>query len=142
VFESTAGTPAPFIGRDHRLDRQRAEVGRRAVLPDRLVDRLVALVVGDAPVVDVDRDPLRADREPSARLPDADDGIGIVHQHGVAHDIADPVEHDRDLHLDDLAVADRVGQSADGLPRGVEGFFLEGLEARDQDLHGWLSLAH
>src|SRR5918993_2981149 len=120
---------------DHRLDRQRAEVGRWAVLTDGLVDRLVAVVVGDAAVVDVDGDSLGADREPPARLPDAHDRVGVVLHHGGAHNVANPVEDDRDLHLDDLALADSVRQSADGLPRWVEWLVLEGLETGDQYLH-------
>ena len=64
-------------GNDHRLDGQQGEVGRWPVRSNLCVDRLVTVVVGDPPVIDVDGDALRTDGELTACLPDTDDHIRI-----------------------------------------------------------------
>ena len=38
-----------------RFDRQRTEAGRRAISYDRLIDRLLAFIVGDPRIIDIDR---------------------------------------------------------------------------------------
>lgn len=40
---------------DDRFDRQRTEAGRRAISDDRLIDRLLAFIVGDPRIIDIDR---------------------------------------------------------------------------------------
>ena len=46
---------------DHRFNRQSAEIGRRTAGDDRLIHRLLPLIVGDTRVVDVDRHPFNRD---------------------------------------------------------------------------------
>ena len=63
---------------DHLLDRQRRPVGDGAVLRD----GVIALVVGDAEIVDVDANAFDRDVGAAARLSDDDDGIGrnLIHR--------------------------------------------------------------
>ena len=66
----------------HGFYGQRGKVGGRTVLPDRLVHRLVACIVGDACVRKVDGNSFRRDGGPHACLPDTDDRIGTVLVYG------------------------------------------------------------
>lgn len=54
---NTAGKPKLADCIHHRLDRERREVGRRPIVGDASVDGLVAFVVGDPCIIDVDRHP-------------------------------------------------------------------------------------
>jgi hypothetical protein len=64
-------------------DRQRAEIGGRAAVGDGDVDRLLTGVVGNAGIVDVERDPLDRDFVAAAGLAEGDHDVRLQRLDGV-----------------------------------------------------------
>ena len=122
----------------HGLDGQRGKIGRVSVLKDRRADGLIALVVRDAGVVHVDRDALRRDTEPAARLTDAQCDIRLFRLHGLVDGGDRFPEHHGDVQLDDLCPRDGVLDHAHGLLRGIDRFAAKGIKRGDKDPHKWL----
>src|SRR6185437_11155499 len=120
---------------DARLDRQGREIGRRAFAHHRPVDRLLAVVVADARVLDVDRHPLEAELGAAARLPHA--------QHDVGLDLVDRrPQHNRRAGVGgrQLDGVDRDPvhpplQAAHGKDRRIDLVAAERIEPGDQCLH-------
>ena len=94
----------------HGFYGQGGEVGRRTVLPDRFIHRLVACIVGDACVRKVDGNSFRRDGRPPACLPDTDDRIGSVLAYGSFQNGTGKGKPGGNLQLDDLCPGNGVGQ--------------------------------
>ena len=124
--------------RDHFLDRQRCPVGDRAASDDGFINRLVAFVVGDTEVVDIDADAFHRDVRAAARLTDGNDGIGLHFFNRRLHGFQRLKTHHRDFPRDDFVAVDSFAlQAFRHFQRGVDGFAVEGLEAGNQQFfHG------
>lgn len=69
--------PAIAQRADDRFDRQGAEPRRWPAVDDRRVDGLLAFVIGDTRIIDVDRHTFDADIDPTAGLPHRDNQLRL-----------------------------------------------------------------
>ena len=99
---------------DHCFDRQSGEVSSRAVCVYRLIDRLIAFIIRNAAVVDVDADALYGDIRTSAGLADGDDHIRIAFSDLGINSIEGLVDDSRNLKLDNFRSGNRIRKQLDG----------------------------
>jgi hypothetical protein len=124
--------------RDCGLDGQCAPVSDGAALDDGAIDRLLAGVVGDARVVDVDGDALERDAVAASGLTRADHEHRIVRLDLAAEHVHRLAEHAGQAARDDARAADlRALEALDREPRGVDRLTAERFEAREEHaMHG------
>ncbi len=102
-----------------------------------LMHRLATEVVGDARVVDVDRDALDRDLGAAAGLAEADDELGRVRGQRVVQRAQRVAKRAGQAHgAHGAALAAPAVERARDLPRRVGGLAVEGLEAGEQDRRG------
>ena len=120
--------------RGHRLHGKSGEVRGGGARDDRVVEGLIADVVGDPRVREVDGDPLRGEGRPSAREADGNDDIGGVRVDQRADAVGGRGELHRQ-HVDDEPRRPRppLRDEAHGIPGRVGRIAGEGLEAREED---------
>ncbi len=106
-----AGGPDVFY---HGFDGERGKVGRGPVRTNGLVDRLVAFIVLDSGVINVDGDPFRGQVVLAAGLADAEDRVGLFPFDGGVDNVDGFAEYGRDFQLDDFDITDPAGKELDG----------------------------
>ena len=96
---------------------------------------LVALVVGDAAVRDVDADPLHGDLAAPAGLADGDDNIRL-NRRDLLPDHRDGFPADSGhFQFDDIRAGNGVRQPLDGFNGRIDRFAAEGIKACDKYFH-------
>ena len=108
------------------------EIGRGAVGGDGDLGGLVALVIGDPGVPEIDGNPFWGDGGTSAGLTDAEDHIGVDFLGDFQHGLGCEAEDGGNFQLMYMEVADGVRQELYGFPCGVDGLAAEGVETGDE----------
>ena len=119
---------------NHGLDRQRGEIRGVAVLAQRGVEWLLAVVVGDAGFGQIDRDLLHGHGRTASGLTDAQHVIGLLAFDGLLDHHGAAREHGRNLQFDDAHARDGFGQQLDRFECGMDRLAAERIESGDQDL--------
>ena len=117
-------------GLHHGLDGQGGKIGVFPLGEYRLIHRLIALVIGDAGVPQIDGHPFGADGLPPSRLADAHHHIGPFLLHGLAHPFNGLAEHTGDDFLYHLGARNGFRQAFHDLLGRIDGLSAEGLKAR------------
>ena len=125
-------------GFDHGLDWEGCKIRGSPIGGNRLIDGLVALVVRDPGVIDVDGDALRRQMEAAACLADAEHRVRLFPVNGGADGFNGLAENHRHRALYDLCPGNFIRNQGDGFLRGIDGLAAEGLKGCDQDFHGLL----
>ena len=97
----------------------------RCTANNRLVVRLEACVIGDAGVSQVDGDAFDLNGWTAAELSDTEDGVRLMRIDCSLEHSNGSFKFGRNFAFDDICACDRIVQSADGFPGGIEGFATE-----------------
>ena len=125
---------------DHGLDWKGCKIRGCPFGGNGPIHRLVAVVIRDPGVIDIDGDALRGQAEASARLADAEHRIRVFPVNGGTHGFNRLAEDHRHRTLYNLCVGNSVPHQGDGFLRGVDGLAAEGLKGCDQDFHNKLRI--
>ena len=121
-------------GLHHGLYRQRGKTGGLSARDYGLVTGLIALVIGDGRVRDVDGHALRRDLAPPRRLPHADHSVRPVQAHALHHGL-DRERENRGYFKPNQLRPGRGLHQFHGLPRRVDALPAEGVKAGKQYFH-------
>lgn len=119
-----------FDGLYHCLYGKIAEICRVSVLEDGDVDWLVALIVRNPCIGDIDCHALRCDGEPSSGLADAEHDIRLLGTYAVVDFLNGFVDDGGNLQFYDLGPGDLIRKQLDSLPGRIDGFAAERVEVR------------
>jgi len=120
--------------RHHGLDGQGREVGRRRIRDHRLVDRLAALVVGDAGVIHIDGHALHREFAAPGGLAQRQHQLGLMLGQRLGQALQRRAEHAGQLPGQHAGAGHLLAVQRPGhLPGGVDVLAAKGLEARQQD---------
>ena len=127
------GNAGCFNRAHHCLERQGAEIRRRPLRHDRRIDRLIAEVVGNAGIVDIDRHPLDADISAAGAQPDGDHQFRLELFQQLLQLPGCPAKGAGQLAGDDTYIVVQVTvQKAHGLPGRVDGILVKRFETGQQ----------
>src|SRR5262245_9796871 len=118
------------------LDRQGGEIGRGAIFHHGPVDRLLAVIVPDARILQVDRHAFEAELAAAARLSHAQHDFGLHRVDRRTQHLGRMLVGRRQLGGVDFEVADPFPQPADRERRRIDRVAAERIETRDQCLQG------
>ena len=97
--------------------------------------RLEACVIGGAGVPQIDGDAFDLNGWTAAELSDTEDGIRLMCVDCSLERINGSFKFGRDFAFDDIRACDRIVQSADGLPGGIDGFPAERSKTGYENFH-------
>ena len=119
---------------DHGLDRQRGEIRGVAVLTQRRIERLLAIIIGNTRLGQINGHFLHGQSRTATSLTNAQHIVRLLAHHGFLNHGRTAREHRRNLQFHHCRTGDFIRQQLDCLECGVNRLAAERIESGHQNL--------